>query len=172
MHLISTECWFVNVIKWFSFFIISLLCISCISQVVIQNVVQRPWLSRYLSEWSIYYAPAITISNCTVMEGSWKWEGQHVSLIDLLHAEFLIFHLRRDFQSRDLQRGGWKYSMIGCYWNYLYLRYLESKMSIKWKECFGTKFLAFPVTMYVQVSFAESHFWTHILTPWGHVDFP
>lgn len=32
-----------------------------------------------------------------------KWEGQHVSLIDLLHAEFLIFHLRRDFQSRGVK---------------------------------------------------------------------
>lgn len=45
-------------------------------------------------------------------------------------------------------------------------------MSIKWKECFGTKFLAFPVTMYVASFFCRVSFLNAHLDPVGSRRFP
>lgn len=154
---------------------IFLFIITCILQIVFEMYKYHD-SSRYPSfNYRFIYASK-TISN--LEEGNTSYW-----LISGLHwISNFPFTNGRDFQSMGVssekisstkREEGWKYPMIGCYWNYLYLRYLESKMSIKWKDVFRYEISRISCND-VRASFfcRASSLNAHILTQRGHVDFP
>lgn len=154
---------------------IFLFIITCILQIVFE-MYKYHGSSRYPSfNYRFIYA-STTISN--LEEGNTSYW-----LISGLHwISNFPFTNGRDFQSMGVfsekisstkREEGWKYPMIGCYWNYLYLRYLESKMSIKWKDVFRYEISRISCND-VRASFfcRASSLNAHILTQRGHVDFP
>lgn len=169
MHFHNT--WFV---KWFFFSLLRVFCrlfLKCTNTMVSRDI--RHLIIDLFTRQQQYLT---AISN--LEEGNTSYW-----LISGLHwISNFPFTNGRDFQSMGVssekisstkREEGWKYPMIGCYWNYLYLRYLESKMSIKWKDVFRYEISRISCND-VRASFfcRASSLNAHILTQRGHVDFP